>query len=73
MPDIIKIVSNNLRNLMLDRDIPVKDLARQSNISRMEIYNILNRKSAARIETLNLIRSALGVDWADLLGEDWRW
>lgn len=55
------VISKNLKSLMKEKNISVKELAEKAEVSRQAIYNIVNGTSIPRDDTLALIAKQLGV------------
>ena len=56
-----KALGESLHKTLLARNVSISALASESNISRMQIYNILNGKKEPKASTLFSIFKTLGI------------
>ena len=56
-----KALGESLHKALLARNMSISALASESNISRMQIYNILNGKKEPKASTLFSILKTLGI------------
>ena len=61
--------ARNLKRLLYERDMSVKQFSRASGINHASVYDYLNGTHAPSYAMLRRIRATLGCTWDELLGE----
>ena len=62
-------ISRNLKRLLYERDMSVKQFSRASGINHASVYDYLNGRHEPNCPMLRRIRATLGCTWDELLGE----
>jgi transcriptional regulator with XRE-family HTH domain len=60
-PELRKVVADNLRALMDQREWSQETVASKAKVSQRHISNMLNRKTSASFETLSAVAGAFGI------------
>ena len=62
-------ISRNLRRLLYERDMSVKQFSRASGINNQSVYDYLRGRHEPNCPMLRRIRETLGCTWEELLGD----
>lgn len=60
--DSLNVVIRKLRAKFINDEVNFSKVEREFSISRRTIYNILDRKTQPRIETLNILCKSVGLE-----------
>ncbi len=55
-------LSDNLKNLLVQKDIDVAELAAAANLDRRQIYRLINKENIPKLSTLIRISLAAGIE-----------
>jgi len=67
-PQTRKVLANNLRRLMVDRNWTQAELAERAGIAQKTVSQVINEASAASIETAEALAKAFGLEaWQMLM------
>jgi transcriptional regulator with XRE-family HTH domain len=67
MPNVHKTLSENVRQLLHERQMTAEQLARSLDIGKSHMSRVLNQQKKASLDLVQEMAICLGVDVADLL------
>jgi transcriptional regulator with XRE-family HTH domain len=68
LPDIEKVVGQQIKKLRKAKGIKQDELAERSGLNRAHLYRLENGEQSMTLRTLKLIADTLGVKARDLIG-----